>query len=53
LIARSQLWRRAHPRAVGAVLEAGGALVGVVGVVGVEVALGVYFSSWVMREHPP
>ena len=53
MIARSQLWRRAHPRAVGAVGVAGGAVVGVVGVVGVEVALVVRHFSWVMRGHPP
>ena len=53
MIARSQQRRRAHPRAVGAVLEARGALVGVVGVVGVEIALVVRLFSWVMRGHPP
>ena len=50
MIARSQLWRRAHPRAVGAVRVAGGA---VVGVVGVEVAPLVHLFIWMMKRHPP
>jgi hypothetical protein len=50
LSARSQLWRRAHPRAVGAVVGAEGA---VVGALEVGVALGVRLFSWVMRKRPP
>jgi hypothetical protein len=51
LSARSQLWRRAYPRAVGAVVG----VVGVVGgaVEGVGVAQRVRLFSWVTRKRPP